>query len=457
MDHGLTSKLRADALAIWQSGVDAANAEQVTRSAIGATELDWTFGSIAVARSSFDRIAVLGGGKAVDGMVRGVCGAMEHADVDLLGWVNVPDELAGQVGHIRLHAGRPWGVNEPTAAAVAGTREMLQLVAGLSARDLCLCLLTGGGSALISAPPAGVRLDDKIRLVRQLVAAGANIQEINCVRRCLSDVKGGGLARACRAGQMVTMLISDVLDDDLAAIASGPTVVGSRDPVAAERIIRKYVPQVNEFVVSILPALAAVKLALPDTTPPVPHVILANLRAAMSAAADTAARLGYRVTLQQVAQAQPDANEVGRAMGQELVQLSAGQGKACTISGGEPTLELVDAPRRGKGGRNQQLVLAAMATLLQHQEFQRDSLPRAMHHGVLLSAGTDGEDGPTDAAGAILDAEVVASALDQQLDPQPYLATNDAYAFFQQTNGLIKTGWTGTNVCDLRVLLRGDG
>ncbi len=227
-------------MAIWQAGVRAAESRTVTAAAIEADQDAWRFGAVLIDPTSFDRVVIVGGGKAAEGMVRGAFEALEPTRVEIQGWVNVPDEFAGQCDSIRLHGGRPWGTNEPTEAAVAGTRQMLKLASSLTKRDLCLCLLTGGASALISAPSAGVSLQEKLSVTRRLVAAGASIRELNAVRSCLSDVKGGGLARACRAGQIITLLISDVLGDDLATIASGPTVIDSRDPEAARGVIAKY-------------------------------------------------------------------------------------------------------------------------------------------------------------------------------------------------------------------------
>lgn len=447
-----TRELRADALSIWQSGVQAVNAQRVTQAAVQVTKSGWKLGSVIVP-PTFGRVAVVGGGKAADGMVRGFCRACERTKIEIFGWVNVPDQLAGHVGQVRLHAGRPWGVNEPTEAAVAGTREMLKLVRSLTTQDLCVCLLTGGGSALVTAPPEGVTLAEKIWLLQKLVAAGASIQEINAVRRCLSDVKGGGVARACRA-PMVALLVSDVLGDDPAAIASGPAVVGSRDPVLAEQVIRRYVTDQHDAMVSIHRAIEGVKRQLPDTHSPVPHCILANLNAAMAAAAEQATRLGYSVTLEPITCPQPDANQAGRLMASQLLQPKTSQGRMCSISGGEPTVELVAVQRRGRGGRNQQLVLAALDELLSRRQLGTTGTQHHLPQFAVLSAGTDGEDGPTDAAGAVLDAELLDSVETQNLDPRRFLEMNDAYSFFQRTGGLIQTGWTGTNVCDLRVLLR---
>ena len=148
------------------------------------------------------------------------------ARYDVSGWVNVPADCVTPAQCVRLHAGRPAGVNEPRPEGVAGTRRILEIVSSLGPRDLCFCLLTGGGSALLPAPVPEISLSDKVRVTQLLSAAGANIEQLNTVRRHLSLVKGGGLARACGGGRLITLLISDVLGDPLEMIGSGPTVPG---------------------------------------------------------------------------------------------------------------------------------------------------------------------------------------------------------------------------------------
>ena len=189
---------------------------------------------------AIDRIAVVGGGKAAAGMAV----ALEQALGPKLlrakrvtGLVNVPADCLLPTDAIRLHAGRPAGVNEPTPQGVAGVAEMLRLVGELGPRDLCICLVSGGGSALLPAPIDGFSLDDKVALTRELSARGATIEQMNAVRRALSRVKGGGLAAACRAGRLVALVLSDVPGDDLAAISSGPTMLGFAQPRAALQVL----------------------------------------------------------------------------------------------------------------------------------------------------------------------------------------------------------------------------
>jgi hydroxypyruvate reductase len=156
------------------------------------------------------------------------------------GWINVPADCVRALSAIHLHAARPAGVNEPTPEGVFGTEKILQIVSSLHDNDLCICLLSGGGSALLPAPIDGISLSEKQALTRYLSAAGANIEELNTVRKQLSQIKGGGLARRCRAGNLVTLIISDVLGDPLDVIASGPTVPNSTTAVDALTVLKRY-------------------------------------------------------------------------------------------------------------------------------------------------------------------------------------------------------------------------
>ena len=189
------------------------------------------------------RIVVVGAGKAGAGMAEAVekaLGPQLMAEKQLTGWVNVPADCVRPLQRIHLHAARPAGVNEPTPEGVAGALEILRLVASLGPDDLCLCLLSGGGSALMPAPVEGISLADKLAVTRHLSAAGANIEQLNTVRKQLSRIKGGGLLRACRAGRLVSLIISDVLGDPLEIIASGPTVPDSSTPQEALDVLDRF-------------------------------------------------------------------------------------------------------------------------------------------------------------------------------------------------------------------------
>ncbi|MCH7753465.1 MAG: DUF4147 domain-containing protein, partial [Planctomycetes bacterium] len=256
----------------------------------------------------------------------------------------------------------------------------------------------------------------------------------------------GGLARACRAGQLATLVLSDVLGDDLATIASGPTVPRQPTPEAALAVLADL-----KLLESVAGKEVARLLQQPRRQPrdedrstastnrPL-NLVIGNNATAVDAAGVEAERLGYSHAMLSAAAPEGPAEEVARWLTATAESMRATPGPDCLISGGEPTVHLAPEGERGKGGRCQQLALAALESLPDWTDL------------ALMAGGTDGEDGPTDAAGALVDQWVSATAREQGLDVADYLRRNDAYHFFEQAGGLIKTGPTGTNVCDLRVL-----
>lgn len=446
--------LRRDSLAIWQAGVDAVRSDHLVCQTLRVEGTALVIGNDRLSLDAIHRIVVVGAGKAGAGMAAGVETALGPRVLEtkhVSGWVNVPEDCVRPLSRIHLHGARPAGVNEPTAAGVAGSLEILHLVGSLGPDDLCLCLISGGGSALMPAPVEGITLADKLALTRHLSASGANIEQLNTVRKQLSRIKGGGLARACRAGRLVALIISDVLGDPLDVISSGPTVPDSGTPGAALEVLERFAEKtraIPETVFSYLTAQAArpARRAAPEpgTCPScqVTNLIIGNNRAAVQAAGREAQRLGYPTTVESANRSEGLAEDLGRQLAQRAVALRDQPGPHCLVSGGEPVVKLIDAARRGLGGRNQQLVLAAL------EELDGDAAGIA-----ILSGGTDGEDGPTDAAGALLDASVIAAARDKNLCPRDYLMRNDAYHFFAPVNALLRTGPTHTNVCDLRVVV----
>ena len=235
--------LRADASAIWQAAVEAVRSDRLVKENV-RIDGEWlVVGDESLALSSVGRIAVVGAGKAGAGMAAGLeeaLGMRVMAEKRVAGWINVPADCVRELPGIHLHAARPGGVNEPTAEGVFGAGKILEIVQSLGPSDLCVCLLSGGGSALLPAPVGGVSLAEKQAVTRLLSAGGANIQELNTVRKQLSQIKGGRLARRCRAGRMITLIISDVLGDPLDVIASGPTVPDSHTAGEALAILERY-------------------------------------------------------------------------------------------------------------------------------------------------------------------------------------------------------------------------
>jgi len=403
-------RVRGDGESIWLAAIEAIEpARLVRRHAAAIRDM------VATA----ERLVVVGGGKAAAGLAAGieaVLGPAALARHDTAGLVSVPEGCGRRLGRIEVRETRPAGANLPTAAVVEATREMLALIGRLGPRDLVLAALAGGGSALVAAPREGVTLGEKIARTRALSEAGADIATLNAARRELSLVKGGGLARACGAGRLVAIVLSDVIGSELSVIASGPCLAPG-GPAAW-------------------------------TTPRgcrVEHLIVGDNTTAVEAAAAAAWNLGYEVAVDAATDGEP-AEEVGRRLARRALERAAESARdgrpRAVIAGGEAVVRVPAG--HGVGGRNQQTALAALAEV------------RALAGGwpeglVIASIGTDGEDGPTDAAGGVIDAEV-AGAIDGAALTAA-LARCDAYPLLAASGGLVRTGPTGTNVADLRMVL----
>jgi glycerate 2-kinase len=444
---------------IWQAGVDAVDSGRLVKDVVSVDGHLLTIDGARVDLRQLSRIVVVGAGKAGAGMAEALEEILSKevlrtadATCELLGWVNVPADCVRALPRICLHAARPAGVNEPTAAGVAGSHRILELVQSLEESDLCLVVLSGGGSALLPAPVDGISLQDKQAITQLLMRGGATINELNCVRKQLSEIKGGGLARACRAGRMVTLVISDVIGDPLDVIASGPTIEDSSTPAEALEIVGRIVVNSVDVPSSILDRLRR-HVYEADQRPRIDggrvrNLVIGNNDIAVRAAAARANELGYRVVNQGSGMAGVAA-KVGRELAESCLAVrddnAAGASSICVISGGEPVVQLAETSLARKGGRNQELVLAAC------QRLWEDGAAGM----AILSGGTDGEDGPTDAAGAFLDAFVINEAQRLGLQPADFLAINNSYEFFDRAGGLLKTGPTHTNVMDLRVAVVG--
>lgn len=460
----IENHLRADALAIWRAGLDAVRSDRLVREHVCVEGNDLVIGDDRIPLNQIGRIVVVGAGKAGAGMATGLEAALGASVLEtkrVTGWVNVPADCVRPLQKIHLHAARPAGLNEPTVAGVHGAEEILRLVTSLGENDLAICLISGGGSALLPAPIEGITLEDKQQITRHLSAAGANIQELNTVRKRLSRIKGGGLARACRAGRLITLIISDVLGDPIDMIASGPTVEDTTSSQRAWEVLNKFhareagiAPRVFEILErQVKMATAPVRQSLPRLS----HYVIGNLAVAVDAAGVEAERRGYSHAMICATRHEGEAEDVGRQLAAMALQMRSEDGPDCLITGGEPTVRLAPASERGLGGRNQQLVLAALDYLAsqgsQVSGGQLGPSTNPLEGLALLSGGTDGEDGPTDAAGAFIDSAIWRQVQQQQLDIADHLRRNDAYTFFRAVGGLIQTGPTHTNVCDLRVVV----
>ena len=396
-----------------------------------------------------DRIVVVGAGKAGTGMSRGLIQAFESTPWEsrISGWVNVPDDCVADIPGMTIHAARPAGVNEPTEAGLRGTTEIVNLLENTQPHDLCICLISGGGSALMPAPINGIHLEDKQHITRLLSSGGANIQQLNSVRKKLSQIKGGQLVSRCGSPHFVSLVISDVLGDPLDIIASGPTVADTEPLESAISVIHQLLDSSDPVVDR---CLAAMRQHVRPAVKPIPaHVeVIGNNRTAVEAAVAAAKKFGYETSFIAHRELEGAAEQVGFDLARQARDMVRQGGKRVYVSGGEPTVELAEEDIRGKGGRNQQLVLAALANQIAHATADNP----CMKQQIILSGGTDGEDGPTDMAGAWIDADIAERYEQSDLDIKHFLKCNDAYHFFQQLGGLLKTGPTHTNVCDVRVV-----
>jgi glycerate 2-kinase len=331
---------------------------------------------------------------------------------------------------------------------VAGANEMLRLLSSAGPDDVAICLLSGGGSALLPAPVEGITLADKQSVTRLLHRCGATIDEMNCVRKHLSAIKGGRLAAAFRGRFLVPLIISDVVGDRLDVIASGPTAPDPTEYAHALIVLEKYA-----LLESVPPAVfshlndGAAGLH-PETVKECPgnasNCIIGSNRIALDAANRKAKSFGYHV-LDLGAHIEGETRELAvvvagivRSIQRDNTPIGP---PACILLGGETTVSLGDTS--GKGGRNQEFVLALLARLG----------PVDASGVTVLSGGTDGEDGPTDAAGAVADVGTWGVCREKGLSLDTFLRTHDAYHFFERTGGLLRTGLTGTNVMDVRVVL----
>jgi glycerate 2-kinase len=426
------------ALSIWQAAVDAVRPEPLVEAALRDEE----------AIRAAPRILVVGAGKAGPGMARGLESALaDHLD-RVEGLINVPEGFTTPLKRIRLHPARPPGVNEPTPSGVAGATEMLALLGSCGPEDVAVCLLSGGGSALLPAPVQGITLEEKLAVTRLLHRCGATIDEMNCVRKHLSAVKGGRLAGAFRGRRMLSLIISDVVGDPLDVIASGPTAPDPTHFSDALAVLKRYtlIASAPPAVCRYLEEGAAGRHpeTVKDIPPNVENRVVGTNRVALDAAKRKAESLGYRV-LDLGSFIEGETRDVAVAVAGIVRSIQRDNTPhappACILIGGETTVTLGDTP--GKGGRNQEFVLALLAKLSE----------KSLGGVSILSGGTDGEDGPTDAAGAMADAGTLPASVAQGLTPDTYLRSHDAYHFFERAGGLLRTGLTGTNVMDVRVVL----
>jgi len=364
------------------------------------------------------------------------------------GVVNVKYGHIARLRHIELNeCGHP----VPDENGMAGARRIAAIVSGAGTNDLVICLISGGASALLPLPAEGISLADKQATTRALLACGADIRELNTVRKHLSAIKGGQLARMASPASVLTLVLSDVVGDDVDAIGSGPTAPDGSTFADALEIVTRYGLS-KRLPKSVRQRLERGSAGLLEETPKAGdavfertrNILVGNNRSAVESGAGAARALGYK-TLVLSTMIEGDTKNVAlmhAAIAREVrASGQPGRAPACLISGGETTVTL--AREHGLGGRNQEFVLAAAREVA------------GMENVVLLSAGTDGTDGPTDAAGAIADGLTLKRAAAKGLDAGEILARNDSYHFFEPLGDLVRTGPTGTNVADVHVMLVG--
>jgi len=395
--------------------------------------------------SEVGKIIVVGGGKASGNMAE----VLEEIFGDRVtgGVVNVSEGMASKY-HTRkidlVEAGHPL----PTDAGVRGAERMIDLVSGLGPRDLVICLLSGGGSALVTLPTDGISLDEMRETTQLLLKSGASIQEVNAVRKHLSKIKGGQLAKAAHPARVITLLISDVVGDRLDTIASGPTYPDPKTFSDALAVIEKYgiVEKVPRNILKRLKLGVGGKVS--ETPKPgekyflnTIHEIIASNANAVKAAAEVGKSRGFNVSML-TATMQGEAREVGAhlaAIAKDVIEAGKPVSRpALLISGGETTVTVKGG---GLGGRNQELALSAAIGI------------SGLENVAVASFSTDGIDGPTDAAGAVADGFTIERAEHLGLDPAAYLERNDSYSFFKELGDLLVTGPTGTNVMDVTCLI----
>ena len=435
--------LRADALKIFRQALKAVDPEKILSEHLSIRKNVLRIEKKTYPLDQFERIFVAGTGKASAPMAANlerILGTRISR-----GWVNVKYGHGRKLKRIHIHeAGHPL----PDPKGLEGSQEIARLLSNLSEKDLVLFLISGGGSALLPMPVPGITLEEKQKVTQLLLRCGATIQEINTLRKHLSLLKGGGLAKLAYPATLISLVLSDVIGDPLDAIASGPTVPDPTTFLDCARILEKF-----NLWEEIPPAVAqhireGVKGNREETLKAghaafarVQNCIVGNNLLAMRAAQKKARELGYRtLTLSSLIEGETrEVAKVHAAIAKEAIRSHHPlPPPACILSGGETTVTLKG---QGKGGRNQEFSLAAALEI------------DGWDHLVILSAGTDGTDGPTDAAGAFADGGTIKRGKELSLDARAFLNENDSYSFFERLDDLLITGPTGTNVMDLRIML----
>lgn len=437
----METRLRKHAASIFRAALRAADPREAVLRNIRVEGNSLIAGNRRYDLSRYRGIQVLGAGKASARMAAAVEKLLGKRIAG--GLINVKYGHVAKLRRIRLNeCGHP----VPDEAGVRGAGEIASIAENASADDLVICVLSGGASALMPLPASPVTLADKQQTTKLLLESGANIHEINAVRKHISAIKGGQLAALAYPASVLSLILSDVIGNDLDVIGSGVTAPDSSTYADACAILERF-----GLLERVPPSVRERLLNAPDETPKADHpafmktqnLIVGSNDLALNAAQKEAKRLGYR-TLVLSSFIEGETRDVARvhaAIAKEIRHFRRPvKAPACIISGGETTVSIHGT---GKGGRNQEFCLAAAPDIA------------GMPGVVMMSGGTDGTDGPTDAAGAICDGRTIRRAQAAKLDARAYLANNDSYSFFESLGDLIKTGPTNTNVMDVRLVLVG--
>jgi hydroxypyruvate reductase len=424
-------KLRQDATRILAAALRAADAGHAVRSAWAELELPL---------QDFDRVFLLAVGKASIAMAAAVEKILGERLTGGLAVTKHGHVTARLKGLVVVECGHP----VPDEAGLTASAQAMDLLQELNARDLLMVAISGGASALLPAPAEPITLGEKGELTDLLLRAGADIFELNTVRKHISFLKGGQLAAWAYPATVVSLLLSDVIGDNIEVIGSGLTAPDPSTFAEALQILRRYQLE-GRAPRSVLRRLEQGAAGLlPETPKPgdplfrrVRNVIVGSNRLALRAAASEAKRLGYRPLILSSTM-QGETREVARVHAEILREATASRSSVCFLSGGETT---VTVKGQGKGGRNQEFALAAAIAV------------NGLNNVLVLSAGTDGTDGPTDAAGAMASGSTVHRAEEAGLNAYEHLQDNNAYPFFDALGDLIRTGPTGTNVMDVHLML----
>lgn len=433
-----------DALQIFLSAVAAVHPAQLIPQHLRVSESALHICGLEIPKHSFQHIYIIGAGKA--------SAAMAVAAENILGNLITDGLVTTKYGHglplkkLRIQEAAHPVPDEQCVQAVVAT---IQLLRKATVHDLVICLISGGASALWCDVPAGISLQEAQATFSLLLQSGAGIGEINIVRKHLSAIKGGQLVRHCNGARVFSLIISDVPGDNLEVIASGPTVADGSTFSEAFDILSKY-KLLDKLPAGILQHLKNGLQGKQEETPKpgdelfhnTINTIIGTNRIALMAAEEKARQLGYH-TLVIAEQATADAAIIAKGL-VALALANSDHPKLCVLQGGETTVQVTG---QGKGGRNQHIALAALCEL----NLQQSKKP--VQGITIFSGGTDGTDGPTDAAGAVANIAVLDAAVRKNLSPQQYLEQHDAYNFFLQAGGLIITGPTQTNVMDIMMAL----